>query len=331
LFGAGAAVWLLVGVMLEPTLLAHGPLIKSDVPAAFGLLWLSYRLWKFWQQPDRRRVLWLALSLAIALLTKFTLFVMLPVVPLVVVARYVSRREFKAAVGVTAGLLASTWLALAAAYQFKIARPDAPVFRELADDASWPPELTGFLNRIRFLPLPPRLVQGMYFVAHARVTPPPAYMLGRRIEGSQPLYFPLALAVKYPIPLQLLLAAGLMGLALRQWRRQGSSGDFFIWAPAILFFALPLYGNVCIGFRYILPCLPLFVLAGGGAVRYLESRRAGRWILAAGATWLLVGGVRIYPQGLSYFNEWAGGPPRGWKYLADSNIDWGQNLPELAR
>ena len=40
--------------------------------------------------------------------------------------------------------------------------------------------------------------------------------------------------------------------------------------------------------------------------------------------------VSIYPQGIAYFNEWAGGPDQGWKYLVDSNLDWGQNLPELA-
>ena len=34
---------------------------------------------------------------------------------------------------------------------------------------------------------------------------------------------------------------------------------------------------------------------------------------------------------MAYFNEWIGGPRNGWKYLSDSNLDWGQNLPELAR
>jgi len=32
-----------------------------------------------------------------------------------------------------------------------------------------------------------------------------------------------------------------------------------------------------------------------------------------------------------YFNEFAGGPTKGYRYLADSNIDWGQDLISLKR
>jgi hypothetical protein len=35
------------------------------------------------------------------------------------------------------------------------------------------------------------------------------------------------------------------------------------------------------------------------------------------------------PHQLAYFNEVAGGPVNGSKYLADSNLDWGQDLPAL--
>ena len=55
----------------------------------------------------------------------------------------------------------------------------------------------------------------------------------------------------------------------------------------------------------------------------------GRIVIALLFAWLAGSSLYIYPQGISYFNEWIGGPRNGWKYLADSNIDWGQNLPEL--
>jgi hypothetical protein len=38
----------------------------------------------------------------------------------------------------------------------------------------------------------------------------------------------------------------------------------------------------------------------------------------------------VRPHPMSFFNVWSGGPGNGLKYLADSNIDWGQNLPALA-
>ena len=47
--------------------------------------------------------------------------------------------------------------------------------------------------------------------------------------------------------------------------------------------------------------------------------------------WLAFDAVSIYPHGIAYFNQWAGGPDDGWRYLADSNIDWGQDWPSVAR
>jgi hypothetical protein len=41
--------------------------------------------------------------------------------------------------------------------------------------------------------------------------------------------------------------------------------------------------------------------------------------------------LSIFPSGIAYFNEWAGGPRGGSRFLADSNLDWGQGLPELGR
>jgi hypothetical protein len=38
----------------------------------------------------------------------------------------------------------------------------------------------------------------------------------------------------------------------------------------------------------------------------------------------------VAPHYLSYFNVFAGGPSQGYRRLADSNLDWGQDLPALA-
>jgi hypothetical protein len=43
----------------------------------------------------------------------------------------------------------------------------------------------------------------------------------------------------------------------------------------------------------------------------------------------LFSAVSIAPHYLSYFNAFAGGPVKGSSRLADSNVDWGQDLPAL--
>lgn len=45
--------------------------------------------------------------------------------------------------------------------------------------------------------------------------------------------------------------------------------------------------------------------------------------------WLAAGTVKTYPFYLAYFNELTGGPGNGYKYLTDSNLDWGQDLKGL--
>ena len=44
---------------------------------------------------------------------------------------------------------------------------------------------------------------------------------------------------------------------------------------------------------------------------------------------LAIESVRVSPAYLSYFNQLAGGPARGYTHLVDSSLDWGQDLARL--
>ena len=46
--------------------------------------------------------------------------------------------------------------------------------------------------------------------------------------------------------------------------------------------------------------------------------------------WYFVVSVLTFPFYISYFNETIGGSINGYKYVADSNLDWGQDLKRLA-
>lgn len=47
--------------------------------------------------------------------------------------------------------------------------------------------------------------------------------------------------------------------------------------------------------------------------------------------WHAAAALAIWPYHLAYFNEAAGGPGAGIRHLADSNLDWGQDLVGLHR
>ena len=124
--------------------------------------------------------------------------------------------------------------------------------------------------------------------------------------------------------------------------------------------------NLNIGHRHLLPVYPALCILAGGAAFWLQplfgrtrtaepqnpanrrqqrSARAGlngraglktrpHHVFVGIATvamlaWHVAESVTIRPDYLAYFNQLAGGPSEGYKHLADSSLDWGQDLPAL--
>ncbi len=120
----------------------------------------------------------------------------------------------------------------------------------------------------------------------------------------------------------------------------------------VIYWVISMRGNLNIGLRHVLPTIPfMYILVAGQIHRWLRTslvsptsiqealyaiaslvKRAGKTtfvfiILIFYASAL----VRVYPYPLAYFNELAGGPAGGYRYVADSNLDWGQDLKRLAQ
>jgi hypothetical protein len=69
----------------------------------------------------------------------------------------------------------------------------------------------------------------------------------------------------------------------------------------------------------------------GKAAQWLLSNRVKSSVYVALMTWYVGASCWIHPHYLAYFNELVGGPDNGYKYLVDSNLDWGQDLKGLAK
>jgi hypothetical protein len=166
----------------------------------------------------------------------------------------------------------------------------------------------------------------------------------------------VAFALKTPLPtLVLLICASISAviMALKSWRngewreleRMIGQVTLQVTFP-VVYFASAMSSTVDIGYRHLLPILPfLFVFIASqascrpqGAERTpatLSPRRlvtlSPSLLVLALLAWYAVGAARSFPRPLEYFNELAGGPSEGYKYLVDSNLDWGQSFKELAR
>jgi hypothetical protein len=138
-------------------------------------------------------------------------------------------------------------------------------------------------------------------------------------------YYPVAMLLKTPIPV---LAAGVAGLVLWVRRPVQNWALVPLMVPAalyLLYFCVMVHGNV--GVRHVLPIYPAMFALGGLAMARLYQRlsSARRYVLPAFAgAWLVVISAVTFPHYEEYFNLLAGGSNNGWKWLGDSNIDFGQ-------
>jgi hypothetical protein len=153
-----------------------------------------------------------------------------------------------------------------------------------------------------------------------------AYLLGQRSNQGWWTYFALAYLYKTPIvALFLTIVAVAYVTWQRLWLRTTS-----LWLPAGALFLAASASRLNIGFRHILPVIPFLWLLVAVSVPLWRRRKYGWWVLLAMLALYALGTVRQAPHFLAYFNQLTGGSDQGYRYLGDSNIDWGQDLNLLA-
>lgn len=318
LYGRDAALAALALGAFCPTLLAHAPLLTPDAAlAATGF----FAVFLYWRSGDGKRPWAWGLALGLALLAKVTALLFVVVIGAVALTRLRTCGARALARLAAGGGVA--WLVLGAGYAFQgLFTWRAKV--ELVERTPARPALRALAYAVApLLPLP-------YFNTVGRQLGVAAggwanYLLGEVSREGWRHYYVVALAVKETVPFLVLLAAALASLAFLEARRE----EWVLLLPFAVFFTAFSLSHVQIGIRYLLPALPfLWVFAARLA---LLPGRAARGalvaLLAAHAASVTLAGRDV----LAYFNEAAGGAEGGWRILADSNLDWGQNRTRAAR
>ena len=101
------------------------------------------------------------------------------------------------------------------------------------------------------------------------------------------------------------------------------------WIPLAVYSALAMSSGINIGIRHFLPAFPfLFMLSGVVLARIFQAGKAGRIVAGSVVGVLALETVLIFPHYISYVNQFKGRSP-GWRYLSDSNVEWGDAVPEL--
>jgi len=180
------------------------------------------------------------------------------------------------------------------------------------------------------------------------------YFFGEVSSDAKSSYFPLVFLMKEPLPILMIMFFVLL-VTIRQnlsffsvfykkpWREKISSFSelirkkidevamlFFI----VLYLAISITGNLNIGFRHLFPVIPfIYILISGKITTYRQKIPHGKnfinLMIIVMTIWLIAEALFSYPYYISYFNQTAGGPKNGYRFVTDSNADWGQDIKRL--
>jgi hypothetical protein len=154
-----------------------------------------------------------------------------------------------------------------------------------------------------------------------------SYFLGQVTRAHDWRYFPVALAVKWPLGLLGLIVLRAVHLATGGARR--AVREWTLLAVPLVVLPWCMASDLDYGVRYLLPILPPLcawvALAAAPAIRR-GHRVAPAWPIAAFALTLTIAfdGARAMPYPLAYFNSLGND-----RVVNDSNVDWGQGLIAL--
>jgi len=330
--GPGAGLLALALAAFQPAFLAHGHLITTDLPGAAAMLAASWALWWFLRAPSLARAALVAVAVAIAVLTRLTAAILGPILLLAVLLEWRTApdraRWARGLVQLALAHLVVVPLVIWATYGFRYAPfPGSPASYE-----DWPPGVAAAVVRVAadHHLLPQAFLEGLRFQIDHSQRGHSGYLLGDRGTSGWWYYYLVVLVAKNTPGFLLLLALAAWRTmrgriswspALRQW---------LVAAIAILLAASA--GRIQIGERYILPVYPFLILWIAVTAAPLLASIRGRSVvglcLAAHAFSALSAAPRGY---LTYFNPVAApSAARGEPWVADSNLDWGQDLPRLA-
>jgi hypothetical protein len=365
LFGLRGGVLGLFLYTFCPNVLAHSHLITTDLATALGMFAATYAFWRYRQRPGAWRLAVAAAAFGAAQLTKVTALFLAPIFLLIVLIELVharlataGRRAAAAAdapatgaaplgaesslaaarpvqPGATAGprrvlgallpaaaLLAGAIVALNLGFAGeKTLTPlsgFAPVSRTFQALAAVP------LLRDVPIPVPLPYLTGLDMVARDVRAGSPSYLHGRLSSRGFWDYYLVASLIKVP-------AGTLALLALAAWLaatgrvRVPAAEAFLLVPPAFLLAYLSFAFELQIGLRYYLPALPFLFVFAGRAAAWQPAASPGGAAVGLLAAWTGVSSLASHPRYIPYFNELIGGQRQGYRWLTDSNVDWGQD------
>ncbi|MBZ5535423.1 MAG: glycosyltransferase family 39 protein [Acidobacteriia bacterium] len=344
LYGNFPGIFALALFCFSPTFIAHSHWVTLDAGVAALLTISLYLLWRFARSGKKLILLWSALAMAAALGSKYLAFAMLPGYALLLGAIY--QFDFLSS-GSPSG--APTRKEKETAPRRRTRKDSDAESSRSIDPEGIPSRFVQRLNGPKIITLLVLVVVATvgavsllayfgfprfsnYFIGLAQIKwyrrPTfPFYLHGTFVDGGAWYFFTVTFLVKATAPFLILI---FLRLVMFFWTLKLEWRDsIFLILPSTLYFALVSVFANPIGVRYLLPVFSLLMIFSSGLISQFAKKKIALSVLWILLGWHITSSLVAFPNHLSYFNEFVGGPSHGTDWLDDSNVDWGQELKTL--
>ncbi len=353
LYGRSAGILALTLYAFSPNIIAHSRLITTDLYATCMITIALYYFWEFIRKANIRTAFISALTLGISQLAKYTCAYLYLIFTLIILCRLFTKIFFKKKhedipynyfkkltknvryilifiitniIIINAGFLFNRSFTPLAGYKFK-----SELFKKIQKNA-------GILKHIPLM-LPYPFIEGLDWVKYnerSGVSYSNIYLfekiktkkINQEFHGFKNYYL-YAFLFKVPLPIQILFVFSICTRLIRYKRYDFINNEIFLLIPILFFFIyFNFFFNAQLGIRFLLVIFPLLHIFCAGIIKtYNDSiPPIVKTILTALILWLITSTISYFPHYISYFNELVWDRKKAYKILADSNIDWGQNV-----
>jgi hypothetical protein len=352
LFGNKAAIFALFLFSFSPTFLAHGKFVTTDVGAATGFLIATYYFIKCLKNPTNGNIIKAGISLGLAELTKFSLVILIPFfILLVFIWGLIKLENWKKLLKMIFLIFFIAYLVVGLFYTYHVW--NYPIEKQREDTkfllssfgSRFLANLTVWMAGTPILRIYAQYLLGLLMVMQRSVGGNTTYFLEQVSGAGWKNYFPIVYSIKEPLSFHILtIIAALYGAwrikdpfwknsleRIKKWVKDHFA-EFAMLSLIAIYWASSLTSHLNIGVRHLLPTFPFVILLVSGATSsWLKQNflKVKYIFLGSLMLWQIISVISVYPYFLAYFNEIVGGPDKGYIYVTDSNLDWGQDLKRL--
>ncbi|MBM2820838.1 MAG: repeat-containing protein, partial [Candidatus Berkelbacteria bacterium] len=277
LYGTKAGIFAAFLILLMPSVLAHGPLINTDLGLTLFFFLAVYFWCRFLREFTWKNLIFVGFFMGLAFSSKFTSVILLPVIVFLTFIKKVlyngkSQSWLKYFLGIIAALIISM-IFVWATYGFNTSIPPKPAESPSTNIRSEP----GFMapttfdkifEKVRPVLAPAQFFKGLILVGKHAVGGHSSFLLGQSGFQGWWYYFPVAIFYKTPIPFFAFLILSI--IYTQKLKSKDNFEEMAILVSSVIFLFVSMFSKADLGVRHILPIFPFLCVFASKSINLID-------------------------------------------------------------